>query len=87
MTYIEDWDDFRKAAEALYMANPQTTRMVTKYRHKDARLVVKVTDDHVCVKYRTNEELDVKRLDKLSTAMMSHMLDDASSSSSAHAKA
>lgn len=45
--YIDSWDSFLQQAEALYRANPLKTRYVTKYRHCDGKLVLKVTDDTV----------------------------------------
>ena len=42
--YIEHWDAFYEQAVALYRANPLKTRFVTKYRHCDGKLTLKVTD-------------------------------------------
>lgn len=43
--YIENWDSFFQQAVALYQNNPLKTRFVTKYRHCDGKLTLKVTDD------------------------------------------
>lgn len=43
--YIQEWDSFLEAAKAVFVDNPQRTRYVTKYRHCDSKLVLKVTDD------------------------------------------
>ena len=43
--YIKEWDDFYQAAEALFNESPTQTRCVTKYRHVDGVLVMKVTDN------------------------------------------
>lgn len=45
LMYIESWDSFYQQAEELYLQNPLLTRYVTKYRHCDGKLVLKVTDD------------------------------------------
>ncbi|KAJ3063391.1 Signal recognition particle protein, partial [Quaeritorhiza haematococci] len=45
MVYIENWSDFENAAIDLYSAAPTRTRYLTKYRHVDGQLVLKVTDD------------------------------------------
>ena len=42
---IEHWDAFYEQAVALYRQNPLKTRFVTKYRHCDGKLWLKVTDD------------------------------------------
>lgn len=42
---IEHWDAFYEQALALYRQNPLKTRFVTKYRHCDGKLWLKVTDD------------------------------------------
>lgn len=43
--YIENWDSFYQQAVGLYQSNPLKTRFVTKYRHCDGKLTLKVTDD------------------------------------------
>ena len=45
--YIDSWDSFCQQAEELWRSNPRKTRFVTKYRHCDGKLVLKVTDDSV----------------------------------------
>jgi hypothetical protein len=43
--YIENWESFFQQAVDLYQNDPLKTRFVTKYRHSDGKLVLKVTDD------------------------------------------
>lgn len=43
--YIENWESFYQQALQLYRSNPVKARYVTKYRHCDGKLVLKVTDD------------------------------------------
>ncbi|KAK6937610.1 SRP9 domain [Dillenia turbinata] len=45
MVYIESWDEFVERSIQLYRADPHSTRYVTKYRHCDGKLVLKVTDN------------------------------------------
>ncbi|KAG1685710.1 Poly(U)-specific endoribonuclease-B [Nymphon striatum] len=47
MTYITSWEEFAKAAERLYIADPMKVRFTMKYRNCDEKVVVKVTDDQV----------------------------------------
>ncbi|XP_076314288.1 signal recognition particle 9 kDa protein-like [Tachypleus tridentatus] len=73
MTYITSWEEFSKAAERLYLADPMKVRLVIKYRHCDGKLVIKVTDDHVCLQFLTEHTQDVKKVEKLSNQLMRHM--------------
>ena len=73
MPLIENWNEFAQAAEGLYMENPLSCRFTMKYRHKDGQLVVKCTDDKVCLLYKTENSQDIKRIEKLNSQMMRHM--------------
>jgi signal recognition particle subunit SRP9 len=74
MPYLPSWEEFAKAAEEIYQASPYKTRYVVKYRHCDCKLELKVTDDVNCVKYRTDQAQDVKRLEKLNNSLMRLMV-------------
>lgn len=65
MPYVDDWASFAAQAEALYRSRPLHTRYVLKYRHCDGKLVLKVTDDIVCLKFRTDQQADLKRVEAL----------------------
>uniref|UniRef100_A0A7S0EHL1 Signal recognition particle 9 kDa protein n=1 Tax=Hanusia phi TaxID=3032 RepID=A0A7S0EHL1_9CRYP len=65
MVYINHWDEFMQAAQELLIKSPDKTRYLIKYRHIDAQLVLKVTDDVVCIKYKTDQSLDVKKMERL----------------------
>lgn len=43
--YIENWESFYQQAVDLYQRDPLKARFVTKYRHCDGKLTLKVTDD------------------------------------------
>lgn len=73
MTYLTSWEEFSKAAERLYLSSPSKCRFVTKYRHCDGQLYVKMTDDQVCLQYRSEHAQDVKKLEKLTSSIMRHM--------------
>mmetsp|Transcript_10593 Transcript_10593/g.18032 ORF Transcript_10593/g.18032 Transcript_10593/m.18032 type:complete len:117 (-) Transcript_10593:279-629(-) len=73
MVYLDDWETFYNEAEKLFTANPAHTRYVMKYRHCDGKLVLKVTNDRVCLKYQTDQATDVKRLDKLNSLFLTAM--------------
>ena len=43
------------------------TRYCVKYRAKEPKLVLKVTDDVRCLKYQTDQYADVKKVEKLNS--------------------
>jgi len=73
MVYIDDWDTFYSESEKLYNEHPAHTRFVMKYRHKDGKVVLKVTNDRVCLKYQTDQQQDIKRIDKLNNLFVTYM--------------
>ena len=50
------------------------TRYVTKYRHVDGKLELKVTNDRVCLKFLTDQQQDLKRVDKLNSLLLTYMV-------------
>eukprot|EP00850_Spirogloea_muscicola_P004428 SM000019S04972 [mRNA] locus=s19:384192:384848:+ [translate_table: standard] len=49
-----------------------------KYRHCQGQLVLKVTDDNVCLKYKTDQAQDARKMEKLNNlffALMARGLD------------
>lgn len=62
--YLE-WDAFMAAAKKIYLGDPFKTRYTVKYRHHESKLVLKVTDDVVVIKYKTDQAADVKKVEKL----------------------
>eukprot|EP01006_Ploeotia_vitrea_P019266 TRINITY_DN51439_c0_g1_i2.p1 TRINITY_DN51439_c0_g1~~TRINITY_DN51439_c0_g1_i2.p1 ORF type:complete len:123 (+),score=61.30 TRINITY_DN51439_c0_g1_i2:24-371(+) len=70
MVYIADWDEFLVKAEALFLRRPDRTRYTFKYRHVDSQLVLKVTDDYTCLKYKTDQASDMKRVEKLNNLFL-----------------
>ncbi|XP_041420167.1 signal recognition particle 9 kDa protein isoform X1 [Xenopus laevis] len=50
MPYYRTWEEFTRAAEKLYQADPMKVRVVLKYRHCYGNLCIKVTDDVVVSK-------------------------------------
>ncbi|KAK7474690.1 hypothetical protein BaRGS_00034055 [Batillaria attramentaria] len=73
MTYFTTWEEFARAAERLYMNDPVRCRYVIKYRHCDGKLVMKITDNKVCLQYRTEHAQDIRKVEKLTSQLMRHM--------------
>lgn len=63
--YLVDFEEYLQASEALYMANPERTRYVFKYRAAAKCVVLKVTDDVRCLKFKTNQQEDLKQVERL----------------------
>ncbi|KAG0285491.1 hypothetical protein BGZ96_010260 [Linnemannia gamsii] len=87
MVNIHQWDEFQKAAEELYLLSPKTTRYVAKYRHVEGKLVLKVTDDRTCFKYKTDQMQDLNKFERLNRSLMAKMHNRAPTESSTPAAA
>ena len=74
MPQYQTCEEFSRAAEKLYLADPMKARVVLKYRHSDGSLYIKVTDDLVCLVYRTGQAQDVKKIEKFHSQLMQLMV-------------
>ncbi|CAI7770627.1 unnamed protein product [Closterium sp. NIES-54] len=52
---------------------PLQFRYVSKYRHCDGKLVLKATDDRVCIKFRTDQAQDAKKMERLNNLLFTLM--------------
>ncbi|XP_076057371.1 signal recognition particle 9 kDa protein-like isoform X2 [Oratosquilla oratoria] len=73
MVYLENFEDFEKAAERLYLSSPDRTRCTMKYDHANCCLKVKVTDDFSCLQFKTDSQQELKKLEKLVSNLLKHM--------------
>ncbi|KAG0164390.1 Signal recognition particle protein [Apophysomyces sp. BC1034] len=73
LMYIEQWDEFRKAVEELYITSPETTRYVSTFRHTDGVLILKVTNDKSVIKFQTDQQADLKKFILLNGELMAKM--------------
>ncbi|KAK1373091.1 hypothetical protein DCAR_0314184 [Daucus carota subsp. sativus] len=73
MVYITSWDDFVERSVQLFRAHPDKTRYVMKYRNCDGKLVLKVTDDKECLKFKTDQAQDAKKMEKLNNIFFTLM--------------
>lgn len=71
--FLSDLDEFVHQAQSLFLEQPARTRYVARYHHQRGKLVVKVTDDHTILQYKTDQQADVKRLDDLQATLLSLM--------------
>ncbi|KAH7670564.1 Signal recognition particle SRP9 subunit protein [Dioscorea alata] len=73
MVYIASWEEFVERSIQLFRADPQSSRYVMKYRHCDGKLVLKVTDNRECLKFKTDQAQDVKKMEKLNNIFFTLM--------------
>ncbi|ESR57140.1 hypothetical protein CICLE_v10023009mg [Citrus x clementina] len=73
MVYVTSWDEFVGRSVQLYKADPQSTRYCMKYRHCDGKLVLKVTDNKECLKFKTDQAQDAKKMEKLNNIFFALM--------------
>lgn len=73
MTFLHSWEDFEKAAERLYLQDPLKARYNLKYNHLAGGLEMKMTDNVVCLQYKTDSASDVKKMEKFVNHLMRHM--------------
>jgi len=69
--HLDSFDDFFEKAATLYRADPSRIRYVTKYRHCDGCVVLKVTDDVTCLSFRSKENLVLKHMERLNSLFFS----------------
>jgi len=63
-----------KSVEEMYERDPDAFRFVTKYRHTEGCMEIKVTDNHQVIKFCTEHAQDVRKLEKLSSQLMRRMV-------------
>lgn len=73
MVYIASWLAYQEAAEALYAKSPSKTRYCVKWRPTQGRLVLKITDDTTCIKFRTSSSIYLNRFEALNLVLMQKM--------------
>mmetsp|Transcript_38570 Transcript_38570/g.75735 ORF Transcript_38570/g.75735 Transcript_38570/m.75735 type:complete len:121 (+) Transcript_38570:360-722(+) len=56
MVNFENFEEFATAAWHLFCKRPLFTRYEIKYRHADRVVVLKVTDDIQCIKFKCTEQ-------------------------------
>ncbi|KAI7950271.1 hypothetical protein MJO29_008945 [Puccinia striiformis f. sp. tritici] len=73
MVYFRNWDTFVSECNKLYEASPVKTRYCTKWRHELGLLVLKVTDDKKCLKFKTRSAVYLNRFELMTRAMIQQM--------------
>lgn len=73
MTFLKTWEEFERAAERLYLQDPMKSRFTMKYIHSKQILSLKMTDNKVCLQFKTDLLQDVRKVEKFSNNLMRHM--------------
>uniref|UniRef100_A0ACD5ZRB0 Uncharacterized protein n=1 Tax=Avena sativa TaxID=4498 RepID=A0ACD5ZRB0_AVESA len=73
MVYYDSWEEFVDRSLELFRNDPIATRYVMKYRHCDGKLVLKVTDNNDCLKFKTDQAQDIKKMEKLNNIFFALM--------------
>ncbi|KAJ7255095.1 signal recognition particle, SRP9/SRP14 subunit [Mycena haematopus] len=73
MVYIHAWQEYQDAAEALYLKSPTTTRYCVKWKSSEGKLVLKITDNTTCIKFKTYSSIFLNRFEALNLSLMEKM--------------
>ncbi|KAG5642653.1 hypothetical protein DXG03_002365 [Asterophora parasitica] len=73
MVYIHSWQDYQDAAEALYEKSPKEARYCVKWKSSEGKLVLKITDNTTCIKFKTYSSIFLNRFEALNLSLMQKM--------------
>ncbi|WWC91185.1 uncharacterized protein L201_006126 [Kwoniella dendrophila CBS 6074] len=73
MVYIKNWTDFETATTDLYARSPAKVRYCVKFVPKSGELVLKVTDDVKCIKYKSYSSIILNRFESLNLKLLNQM--------------
>ncbi|KAI9457862.1 signal recognition particle, SRP9/SRP14 subunit [Boletus coccyginus] len=73
MVYIASWQEYQEAAENLYVKSPTKTRYCVKWKSSEGKLVLKITDDTTCIKFKTYSSIFLNRFESLNLSLMQKM--------------
>ncbi|KAI0003798.1 signal recognition particle SRP9 SRP14 subunit [Russula compacta] len=83
MVYISSWQQYQEAAENLYANSPRKTRYSIKWRSSEGKLVLKITDDVTCLKFKTHSSIFLGRFEALNRSLIQKMTNSRLPSSAA----
>jgi len=73
MVYINSWQEYQEAAESLYTSSPRKTRYSVKWKSSEGKLVLKITDDVTCLKFKTHSSIFLGRFEALNRSLIQKM--------------
>jgi signal recognition particle subunit SRP9 len=71
--YLNTWEEFERQAERLYLGDPERCRYSVSYSNKKGAFKVKMTDNAVCLQYKSETTQDLKKMEKFINNLMRHM--------------
>ncbi|KAH9964206.1 signal recognition particle, SRP9/SRP14 subunit [Russula dissimulans] len=74
MVYISSWQQYQEAAENLYLNSPRKTRYSVKWRSLEGKLVLKITDNVTCLKFKTHSSIFLGRFEALNRSLIQKMM-------------
>jgi len=74
MVYVNSWQQYQEAAENLYTNSPRKTRYSVKWRSSEGKLVLKITDDVTCLKFKTHSSIFLGRFEALNRSLIQKMI-------------
>jgi len=74
MVYINSWQQYQEAAENLYANSPTKARYSIKWRSSEGKLVLKITDDVTCLKFKTHSSIFLGRFEALNRSLIQKMV-------------
>ncbi|KAN0111597.1 signal recognition particle SRP9/SRP14 subunit [Russula decolorans] len=74
MVHINSWQKYQEAAENLYANSPRKTRYSVKWRSSEGKLVLKITDDVTCLKFKTHSSIFLGRFEALNRSLIQKMM-------------
>ncbi|EME28269.1 signal recognition particle subunit SRP9 [Galdieria sulphuraria] len=73
MVYLEEWPVFWSTVQRMYFNKPNKTRYSVKYRSKDGKITLKVTDDQECLQFMLHPNQDLEKLKTINAWFLANM--------------
>lgn len=73
MVYIVLFDDYLPACARLFNESQGKCRFVVKYRDADGQVVLKLTDDTLCFKFKSTQRAALQQVAKINALLLGAM--------------
>ena len=73
VVYIVLFEDYLQACARLYNESKGKCRFVVKYRDADGQVVLKLTDDTLCFKFKSTQRSAVQQVAKINALLLTAM--------------
>ena len=72
-SYSSTLDEFILRAESVFRSSPYLARYSLKYRAREGRLVLKMTDNSSVIMYATHQASDLRKIERFNNRMFALM--------------